>query len=166
MKCLWMGFMGKWSREFSVCFRPVWTLADVSGVLGWNSGCGKERSSLRKAAGILLVPTPAALLLRIPGGHSLAQIVLSIRLFLAFSRSLGLILQERANPPGMEPSFALPMQTDIVTVLFAFRHSIAAAQLEEKLANAHKQLGQLQAQEARLQREQKKADTHKKMTEF
>ncbi|NXP18750.1 ZGPAT protein, partial [Scytalopus superciliaris] len=46
------------------------------------------------------------------------------------------------------------------------RHSVAAAQLEEKLANAHKQLGQLQAQEARLQREQKKADTHKKMTEF
>ncbi|XP_062361095.1 zinc finger CCCH-type with G patch domain-containing protein isoform X2 [Cinclus cinclus] len=46
------------------------------------------------------------------------------------------------------------------------RHSIATAQLEEKLADAHKQLGQLQAQEARLQREQKKADTHKKMTEF
>uniref|UniRef100_A0A6G1R919 Zinc finger CCCH-type and G-patch domain containing n=1 Tax=Hypotaenidia okinawae TaxID=2861861 RepID=A0A6G1R919_9GRUI len=48
----------------------------------------------------------------------------------------------------------------------AGRHSIATAQLEEKLANAHKQLGQLQAQEASLQREQKKADTHKKMTEF
>ncbi|NWR64714.1 ZGPAT protein, partial [Bucorvus abyssinicus] len=46
------------------------------------------------------------------------------------------------------------------------RHSVAAAQLEEKLANAHRQLGQLQAQEASLQREQKKADTHKKMTEF
>ncbi|XP_054701710.1 zinc finger CCCH-type with G patch domain-containing protein [Grus americana] len=46
------------------------------------------------------------------------------------------------------------------------RHSIATAQLEEKLANAHKQLGQLQAQEASLQREQKKAETHKKMTEF
>ncbi|NXX95864.1 ZGPAT protein, partial [Centropus bengalensis] len=46
------------------------------------------------------------------------------------------------------------------------RHSVATAQLEEKLANAHKQLGQLQAQEATLQREQKKADTHKKMTEF
>ncbi|NWR45189.1 ZGPAT protein, partial [Regulus satrapa] len=46
------------------------------------------------------------------------------------------------------------------------RHSIAAAQLEEKLADAHRQLGQLQAQEARLQREQKKAETHKKMTEF
>ncbi|XP_035422993.1 zinc finger CCCH-type with G patch domain-containing protein [Cygnus atratus] len=46
------------------------------------------------------------------------------------------------------------------------RHSIATAQLEQKLANAHKQLGQLQAQEASLQREQKKADTHKKMTEF
>ncbi|NWU09584.1 ZGPAT protein, partial [Cephalopterus ornatus] len=46
------------------------------------------------------------------------------------------------------------------------RHSIAAAKLEEKLANAHKKLGQLQAQEARLQREQKKAETHKKMTEF
>lgn len=92
--------------------------------------------------------------------------MLSIRLFLAFSRSLGLILQERANPPGMEQAFDLTMQDDIVTVLFAFRHSIAAAQLEEKLADAHKQLGQLQAQEARLQREQKKADTHKKMTEF
>ncbi|NXF32019.1 ZGPAT protein, partial [Nyctibius bracteatus] len=46
------------------------------------------------------------------------------------------------------------------------RHSVATAQLEKKLANAHKQLGQLQAQEASLQREQKKAETHKKMTEF
>ncbi|XP_009471666.1 PREDICTED: zinc finger CCCH-type with G patch domain-containing protein isoform X1 [Nipponia nippon] len=46
------------------------------------------------------------------------------------------------------------------------RHSVATAQLEEKLADAHKQLGQLQAQEASLQRQQKKADTHKKMTEF
>ncbi|NXE82711.1 ZGPAT protein, partial [Cochlearius cochlearius] len=46
------------------------------------------------------------------------------------------------------------------------RHSVATAQLELKLANAYKQLGQLQAQEASLQREQKKADTHKKMTEF
>ncbi|NXI40248.1 ZGPAT protein, partial [Galbula dea] len=46
------------------------------------------------------------------------------------------------------------------------RHSVATAQLQEKLAHAHQQLGQLQAQEARLQREQKKADTHKKMTEF
>lgn len=102
----------------------------------------------------------------IPGGHSLAQIILSIKLFLAFSRSLGLILQEWANPPGMEKAFDFTMQDDIATVLFAFRHSIATAQLEEKLADAHKQLGQLQAQEARLQREQKKADTHKKMTEF
>ncbi|NXT55071.1 ZGPAT protein, partial [Pluvianellus socialis] len=46
------------------------------------------------------------------------------------------------------------------------RHSVATAQLKEKLANAHKQLEQLQAQAASLQREQKKADTHKKMTEF
>lgn len=92
--------------------------------------------------------------------------MLSIRLFLAFSRSLELILHERASPPGMEQAFDLIIQDDIATVLFAFRHSIAAAQLEEKLADAHKQLGQLQAQEARLQREQKKADTHKKMTEF
>lgn len=92
--------------------------------------------------------------------------MLSIRLFLAFSKSLGLILQERPNPPGMEQAFDLTMQDDIAAVLFAFRHSIATAQLEEKLADAHKQLGQLQAQEARLQREQKKADTHKKMTEF
>lgn len=48
----------------------------------------------------------------------------------------------------------------------AFRHTIATAQLEEKLAGAHKKLGELRAQEASLQREQKKADTHKKMTEF
>lgn len=58
-------------EEFSVCFRAVWTLADVSvGFFGWNSGCGKERSSLRKGAGVLLVPTSAALLLSIPGDHS------------------------------------------------------------------------------------------------
>ncbi|XP_008072898.1 zinc finger CCCH-type with G patch domain-containing protein [Carlito syrichta] len=48
----------------------------------------------------------------------------------------------------------------------AGRHSVAAAQLEEKLAGAQRQLGQLRAQEAGLQREQRKADTHKKMTEF
>ncbi|XP_009633082.1 zinc finger CCCH-type with G patch domain-containing protein [Egretta garzetta] len=63
------------------------------------------------------------------------------------------------------------MQKDIKGIQQALarnigRHSVATAQLEEKLANAHKQLGQLQAQEASLQREQKKADTHKKMTEF
>lgn len=46
------------------------------------------------------------------------------------------------------------------------RHTIATAQLEEKLAKAHKTLGELRAQESSLQREQKKADTHKKMTEF
>ncbi|XP_066480114.1 zinc finger CCCH-type with G patch domain-containing protein [Tiliqua scincoides] len=46
------------------------------------------------------------------------------------------------------------------------RHTIATAQLEEKLAKAHKKLGELRAQESSLQREQKKADTHKKMTEF
>lgn len=46
------------------------------------------------------------------------------------------------------------------------RHSVAAAQLEEKLAGAQRQLGQLRAQEAGLQREQRKADTHRKMTEF
>ncbi|XP_009943841.2 zinc finger CCCH-type with G patch domain-containing protein [Opisthocomus hoazin] len=62
-------------------------------------------------------------------------------------------------------------QKDIIGIQQALernigRHSVATAQLEEKLANAHKQLGQLQAQEASLQREQKKAETHKKMTEF
>ncbi|XP_010631666.1 zinc finger CCCH-type with G patch domain-containing protein [Fukomys damarensis] len=48
----------------------------------------------------------------------------------------------------------------------AGRHSVAAAQLEEKLAGAQRQLGQLRAQEAGLQQEQRKADTHRKMTEF
>lgn len=46
------------------------------------------------------------------------------------------------------------------------RHSVTVAQLQEKLAGAQRQLGQLRAQEAGLQREQRKADTHKKMTEF
>lgn len=46
------------------------------------------------------------------------------------------------------------------------RHSATVAQLQEKLAGAQRQLGQLRAQEAGLQREQRKADTHKKMTEF
>lgn len=46
------------------------------------------------------------------------------------------------------------------------RHSVTVAQLQEKLAGAQRQLGQLQAQEAGLQQEQRKADTHKKMTEF
>uniref|UniRef100_A0A8C6MJH6 Zinc finger CCCH-type with G patch domain-containing protein n=1 Tax=Moschus moschiferus TaxID=68415 RepID=A0A8C6MJH6_MOSMO len=48
----------------------------------------------------------------------------------------------------------------------AGRHSVTTAQLQEKLAGAQRQLGQLRAQEAGLQREQRKADTHKKMTEF
>ncbi|XP_057559908.1 zinc finger CCCH-type with G patch domain-containing protein [Hippopotamus amphibius kiboko] len=48
----------------------------------------------------------------------------------------------------------------------AGRHSVTVAQLQEKLAGAQRQLGQLRAQEAGLQRQQRKADTHKKMTEF
>ncbi|XP_045385339.1 zinc finger CCCH-type with G patch domain-containing protein [Lemur catta] len=48
----------------------------------------------------------------------------------------------------------------------AGRHSAAAAQLREKLAGAQQQLGQLQAQEAGLRREQRQAGTHRKMTEF
>uniref|UniRef100_A0A8D0HUD9 Zinc finger CCCH-type with G patch domain-containing protein n=1 Tax=Sphenodon punctatus TaxID=8508 RepID=A0A8D0HUD9_SPHPU len=48
----------------------------------------------------------------------------------------------------------------------AGRHSVTTAQLEEKLADAKARLGQLQAQEASLQQEQRKANTHKKMTEF
>lgn len=48
----------------------------------------------------------------------------------------------------------------------AGRHNVTVAQLQEKLAGAQRQLGQLRAQEAGLQREQRKADTHKKMTEF
>uniref|UniRef100_A0A8C6R769 G-patch domain-containing protein n=2 Tax=Nannospalax galili TaxID=1026970 RepID=A0A8C6R769_NANGA len=48
----------------------------------------------------------------------------------------------------------------------AGRHTVATAQLQEKLEGAQRQLGQLRAQEAGLQREQRKADTHRKMTEF
>lgn len=46
------------------------------------------------------------------------------------------------------------------------RHSMATAHLQEKLEGAQRKLGQLRAQEAGLQREQRKADTHRKMTEF
>ncbi len=38
--------------------------------------------------------------------------------------------------------------------------------IEEKLSASHTLLEQLKAQEKTIQREQKKADTHKKMTEF
>ncbi|XP_035312210.1 zinc finger CCCH-type with G patch domain-containing protein isoform X1 [Cricetulus griseus] len=48
----------------------------------------------------------------------------------------------------------------------AGRHSMATAHLQEKLEGAQRKLGQLRAQEAGLQREQRKADTHRKMTEF
>ncbi|XP_054433502.1 zinc finger CCCH-type with G patch domain-containing protein [Pteronotus mesoamericanus] len=48
----------------------------------------------------------------------------------------------------------------------AGRHRVTVAQLQEKLAGAQRQLGQLRAQEAGLQREQREADTHKKMAEF
>ncbi|NXO59959.1 ZGPAT protein, partial [Aramus guarauna] len=77
---------------------------------------------------------------------------LSVRLFQTMER----IEQTQKDIRGIQQALARNIG----------RHSVATAQLEEKLANAHKQLGQLQAQEASLQREQKKADTHKKMTEF
>lgn len=48
----------------------------------------------------------------------------------------------------------------------AGRHSTTAAHLQEKLEGAQRKLGQLRAQEAGLQRERRKADTHRKMTEF
>lgn len=46
------------------------------------------------------------------------------------------------------------------------RHSVTTTQLQEKLAGAQAAAGTLRAQEAGLQREQRKAGTHKKMTEF
>lgn len=38
MKYIWMKPKRKWRREFSVCFIPAWTLADVSGVLWLEFG--------------------------------------------------------------------------------------------------------------------------------
>ncbi|XP_067856652.1 zinc finger CCCH-type with G patch domain-containing protein isoform X1 [Heptranchias perlo] len=46
------------------------------------------------------------------------------------------------------------------------RDKAVTSHLEEKLSNAKKQLSYLKTQEAGAQREQKKADTHKKMTKF
>ncbi|XP_069898416.1 zinc finger CCCH-type with G patch domain-containing protein-like [Dipodomys merriami] len=48
----------------------------------------------------------------------------------------------------------------------AGRHGLATAQLQERLEGAQRQLGQLRAQEAGLQLQRRKADTHRKMTEF
>ncbi|XP_067287173.1 zinc finger CCCH-type with G patch domain-containing protein [Pseudorasbora parva] len=46
------------------------------------------------------------------------------------------------------------------------RDATVVSRLEEKLTASRKLLEQLKAQEQSIQREQKKADTHKKMTEF
>lgn len=46
------------------------------------------------------------------------------------------------------------------------RDATLVSRMEEKLAASRKLLEQLKAQEQSIQREQKKADTHKKMTEF
>ncbi|XP_038579468.1 zinc finger CCCH-type with G patch domain-containing protein [Micropterus salmoides] len=46
------------------------------------------------------------------------------------------------------------------------RDTSRVKQLEEKLSAAHRLLAQQKAQELSIQRENKKADTHKKMTEF
>uniref|UniRef100_A0A8C5WK08 Zinc finger CCCH-type with G patch domain-containing protein n=1 Tax=Leptobrachium leishanense TaxID=445787 RepID=A0A8C5WK08_9ANUR len=48
----------------------------------------------------------------------------------------------------------------------AGRDSVLSSQLELRLSNARSELTGLQQEERTLQREQKKADTHKKMTEF
>ncbi|XP_067410149.1 zinc finger CCCH-type with G patch domain-containing protein [Emydura macquarii macquarii] len=77
---------------------------------------------------------------------------LSVRLFQTMEK----IDQTQKNIRGIQEALARNVG----------RHSVTTAQLEEKLAGAHRQLGQLRAQEASLQQEQKKADTHKKMTEF
>lgn len=93
-------------RGLSVCFRPAWTVVNVSGVLWlefrlWRR---EELSEEGYQSLFLLMPISAALLLSVTGGHFLAQIVLSIGFFLAFSRSLALIPQERANPLRMVTS--------------------------------------------------------------
>ncbi|XP_075702269.1 zinc finger CCCH-type with G patch domain-containing protein [Rhinoderma darwinii] len=46
------------------------------------------------------------------------------------------------------------------------RDSVVRVQLESRLSNARSELAELQQQEKSLQKEQKKANTHKKMTEF
>ncbi|CAN2389927.1 Zinc finger CCCH-type with G patch [Pristimantis euphronides] len=46
------------------------------------------------------------------------------------------------------------------------RESVVSVQLESRLSKARSELTDLQQQERSLQKEQKKADTHKKMTEF
>lgn len=46
------------------------------------------------------------------------------------------------------------------------RDSVVSVQLESRLSSARSELADLQQQERSLQKEQKKADTHKKMTKF
>lgn len=49
---------------------------------------------------------------------------------------------------------------------FSPRDAAVISHVEEKLSASRKLLQQLKAQEQSIQRAQKKADTHKKMTEF
>lgn len=58
------------------------------------------------------------------------------------------------------------LTSDSVVVLCVRRDASRVKQLEEKLSAARQLLAQQKAQELSVQREHKKADTHKKMTEF
>lgn len=60
-------------------------------------------------------------------------------------------------------SFSVSLSLSFLSVL---RDATLVSRMEEKLAASRKLLEQLKAQEQSIQREQKKADTHKKMTEF
>lgn len=75
-------------------------------------------------------------------------------------------LEEDGQRPQQCGGFVPVAQQPTLNARLLSRHSVTAAQLQERLAGAQRELGQLQAQEAGLQREQRKADTHKKMTEF
>ncbi|XP_051488704.1 zinc finger CCCH-type with G patch domain-containing protein [Apus apus] len=109
----------------------------------------RGKSSGEKAGGMALPQRSSKEIYRASKSTKKA---LSVRLFQTMEK----IEQTQRNIRGIQQALARNVG----------RHSVAAAQLKEKLASAHQQLGQLQAQEASLQREQKKAETHKKMTEF
>ncbi|XP_056405332.1 zinc finger CCCH-type with G patch domain-containing protein [Hyla sarda] len=75
---------------------------------------------------------------------------------IALAQTTEKILQKQREIGGMTEALARNVGRD----------SVVSLQLESRLSNARTELADLQKQERSLQKEQKKADTHKKMTEF
>lgn len=68
--------------------------------------------------------------------------------------------------PSLSPCLSVLPSSLIYCCLCAHRDASRVKHLEEKLSAARRLLAQQKAQELSIQKEHRKADTHKKMTEF